>query len=357
MHYNRMGKTEMLVSRICLGTGTFGGGGNGYGNWGSVVEKDAHYLMDMAVEAGINFFDTADAYGGFGEGSYSGLAEDIVGRWFAKGGGRRERVVLTTKVGHVMDNVETWEGPNVLRNISLYKIYRHFKESLKRLRTDHVELYLLHDIVKPSTWDETWDALERLIRSGQVDYVGTSNGSAWEIMKGQEVARRRNLLGIVNEQHVYNPIIRQPEYEVLPMALDQGIGITLMSPLYRGVLGIDLLEPGKRPLSNESQRVVEKYRPQLTEYARLCHDIGEPVGAVTIAWQLAHPAITASIIGPCTPKDLEELIHADDIKLSESSMKRIDEIFPGTGGPAPWSYEGWGELSPETQPAELLPKK
>ncbi len=357
MRYNRMGRTELLVSRICLGTGTFGGGVTGYGNWGSVPEKDAFYLMDMALEAGVNFFDTADAYGGGGSEGHSGLSEEIVGKWFAKGGGRREKVVLTTKVGHVMAKVETYEGPNAKRNISLYKIHRHFKESLRRLGTDHVELYLLHDIVKPYAWDETWEALERLVRGGEVDYVGTSNGSAWEIMKGQEAARRRNILGIVNEQHVYNPIIRQPEYEVLPMALDQGIGITLMSPLYRGVLGVDLLEPGKRPLSNEAQRVVEKYRPQLTEYAKLCHDIGEPVGAVTVAWQLAHPAITSSIIGPCTPQDLEELIHADDIVLSESTMQRIDEIFPGTGGPAPWSYEGWGELSPDTQPAELLPKK
>jgi aryl-alcohol dehydrogenase-like predicted oxidoreductase len=102
---------------------------------------------------------------------------------------------------------------------------------------------------------------------------------------------------------------------------------------------------------------VEKYRPQLTEYAKLCHDIGEPVGAVTIAWQLAHPAVTSSIIGPCTPKDLEELIHAADIDLSESTMQRIDEIFPGTGGPAPWSYEGWGELSPSVPSSESVPKK
>jgi aryl-alcohol dehydrogenase-like predicted oxidoreductase len=348
MNYNFLGRTTMLVSRICLGTGTFGGGGNGYGNWGSVVEKDAHYLMDMALEAGINFFDTADAYGEFGKGSYGGLAETIIGKWFAKGGGRREKTVLTTKAGHIMVRNESYEGPNAIRNVSLYKIRRHFKESLKRLQTDHVELYLMHDIAKPHTWEEIWEAYEGLVKSGQVDYIGSSNGSAWEIMKAQEAARRRNFMGIVNEQHVYHPLIRQPELEILPMALDQGIGITIFSPLYRGVLGIDLLEPDKRPLSDEARRVVEKYRLQLTEYARLCHDIGEPVGAVTIAWQLANPAITASIIGPCTPEDLRELVHADEIKLDGETMKRIDEIFPGPGGPAPWSYEGWEELSATT---------
>jgi aryl-alcohol dehydrogenase-like predicted oxidoreductase len=349
MNYNYLGRTELLVSRICLGTGTFGGGGNGYGNWGSVGEKEAHYLMDMAVEAGINYFDTADAYGEQGQGSYSGRSEEIIGAWFAKGGNRREKVVLTTKVGHVMARNENFEGPNAGRNISLYKIRRHFNESLKRLKTDHVEVYLMHDIAKPHTWDEVWEGFEALVRSGQVDYIGSSNGAAWEIMKAQEVARRRNFLGIVNEQHVYHPLIRQPELEILPMAIDQGIGITIFSPLYRGVLGIDLLEPDKRPLSDEAKRVVEKYRPQLTEYAKLCHEIGEPVGAVTIAWQLAHPAITASIIGPCTPEDLKELIHADDIKLDQSTMERIDQIFPGLGGPAPWSYEGWLELSPNSE--------
>jgi aryl-alcohol dehydrogenase-like predicted oxidoreductase len=348
MHYNHLGRTELLVSRICLGGASFGGGGNGYGNWGSVAEKDAHYLMDMAVEAGINYIDTADAYGGHGEGSYPGRSEEIIGSWFAKGGGRREKIVLTTKAGHGSGKNKDIDGPNARRSLSLYIIRRHFAESLKRLQTDHVEVYLMHDIAKPNTWDEIWEAYEGLVRSGQVDYIGSSNGAAWEIMKAQEAARRRNFLGIVNEQHVYHPLIREPELEVFPMALDQGIGITLFSPLFRGVLGIDLLEPGKRPLSDEAQRVVEKYRPQLLEYAKLCHDIGEPVAAVTIAWELANPAITAAIPGICTPEDLKEFIHADEIVLSQSTMERIDEIFPGPGGVAPWAYERWLELSPSS---------
>jgi aryl-alcohol dehydrogenase-like predicted oxidoreductase len=344
MQYAFLGRTGMKVSRICLGTGNFGGGGNGYGNWGSVTEKDAHYLMDMAMEGGINFFDTADAYGGHGEGGYCGLSEAIVGSWFAKGGGRRERIIISTKSGHLQkDNV--YDGPNKPANISLYKIRRHFKESVKRLGTDHVELYLMHDIAKRTPWDEVWEAYEGLVRGGQVDYIGSSNGAAWEIMKANEAARRRNFMGIVNEQHVYNPLIRQPELEVLPMARDQGIAITIFSPLYRGVLGIDPLEPEKRPLSDEARRVFEKYRPRLTEYARLCHDIGESPGTVTIAWQLANPDICASIIGPCTPGDLRELIRAADITLDESVKKRIDEIFPGPGGEAPWAYEGWNELN------------
>ncbi|MBP7401468.1 MAG: aldo/keto reductase [Clostridia bacterium] len=344
MQYTYLGRTGMKVSRVCLGTGNFGGGGNGYGDWGSVVEKDAHYLMDMALDAGINFFDTANVYGNFGEGGHCGFSEEIIGTWFAKGGGRRERVVLTTKMERIMEQ-DTFDGPNKPRNVSLYKIRRHFRDSLRRLQTDHVELYLMHHLDRRTGWDETWEAFEGLVRSGQVDYIGSSNAAAWEIMKANEAARRRNFMGLVNEQHVYNLIHREAELEVLPMAKDQGVGITLFSPLYRGVLGIDLLEPGKRPLSPQAQRVVEKYRPQLLRFAELCHELGEATSTVAIAWELANPAITAPVIGPCTPEDLTELLRAVDLTLSESVMRRLDEIFPGPGGEAPAAYAGWDELN------------
>ncbi|MDR2932925.1 MAG: aldo/keto reductase, partial [Oscillospiraceae bacterium] len=244
MQYTYLGRTGMKVSRICLGTGTFGGGGNGYGNWGSVVEKDAHYLMDMAMDAGINFFDTANAYGNHGEGGYCGLSEAIVGTWFQKGAGRREKTVLATKMGHVVAQY-TYDGPNLPGNVSLYKIRRHFGESMKRLQTDHLELYQMHDIDKRTTWDEVWEAMEGLVRSGRVDYIGSSNAAAWQVMKANEAARRRGFMGLVSEQHVYNLIHREAELEIFPMARDQGVGITIFSPLYRGVLGVDLLEPEK----------------------------------------------------------------------------------------------------------------
>jgi len=344
MQYAYLGRTGMKVSRIALGTGTFGGGGNGYGNWGSVVEKDAHYLMDMAKDAGINFFDTANAYGNHGDGGYCGLSESIIGTWFAKGGGRRESTILSTKMGHVVAQY-TYDGPNLPGNVSLYKIRRHFKESMKRLQTDHLEMYVMHDIDKRTTWDEVWEAMECLVRSGQVDYIGSSNAAAWQVMKANEAARKRGFMGLASEQHVYNLIHREAELEIFPMSRDQGVGITIFSPLYRGVLGVDLLEPQKRELSLETQRVIEKYRPVLTEYAKLCHDINEPVAAVSIAWQLLNPHVCSSIIGPCTPEDLSELIHAADIVLDESTIKRLDELFPGPGGEAPYAYEGWNELN------------
>ena len=344
MQYEFLGRTGMKVSRICLGTGTFGGGSIGYGDWGSVVEKDAHYLMDMALDAGINFFDTANVYGNFGAGGHCGFSEEIIGTWFGKGGNRRERVVLATKMERIMEQ-DTLDGPNKPRNVSLYKIRRHFRDSLRRLQTDHVELYLMHHLDRRTGWDETWEAMECLVRDGQADYIGSSNAAAWEIMKANEVARRRNFMGLVNEQHIYHLLHREAELEVLPMAKDQGVGITLFSPLYRGVLGIDLLEPDKRPLSPQVKNVVEKYRPKLTAFAQVCHDIGETPATVAIAWELANPAITAPIIGPCTPQDLTELVRAADITLDAATMQKLDEIFPGPGGEAPMAYEGWNELN------------
>ncbi len=344
MQYTFLGRTGMKVSRLCLGTGNFGGGQIAYGGWGSVEESRAHYLMDMALDAGINFFDTANVYGNFGAGGHCGLSEKIIGNWFAQGGGRRERVVLTTKMERVMEQ-DTFDGPNKPRNVSLYKIRRHFRDSLRRLQTDHVELYLMHHLDRRTSWDEVWEAFETLVRSGQVDYIGSSNAAAWEIMKANEAARRRNFMGLVNEQHGYNLIHREAELEVLPMAMDQGVGITIFSPLYRGVLGIDLLEPGKRPLSPQAQNVVEKYRPQLLRFATLCHELGETPATVAIAWQLANPAVTAPIIGPCTPEDLTELLRAVELKLDASTLERLDEIFPGPGGEAPEAYAGWEELN------------
>jgi len=343
MQYQFLGRTGMKVSRICLGAASFGGGGIDYGDWGCVPEKEAHILCDMALEMGINFFDVADAYGSHGVGGHCGLSEEILGTWFTKGGGRREKVILATKMGHVMIQDE-YEGPNKPQNLSLYKIRRHFKESLKRLQTDHVELYLMHDLDRRTTWDEIWEAFEGLVRSGRADYIGSSNGAAWQIMKGNEAARRRGFMGIVNEQHCYNLLRRQAELEVIPMAKDQGVGLTLFSPLFRGTLGVDLLSPEKRPLSPHAARVVERYRPQLLEFARLCHDLGEEPATVAVAWELANPAVDSVIIGACTPKDLTELVRAAEIKLNDSTMKRLDEIFPGPGGEAPHAYEGWNEL-------------
>jgi len=344
LQYTYLGKTGMKVSRLCLGTGNFGGGNTTEGNWGSVGEKEAHRIMDAALDMGINFFDTANVYGEMGPGGHTGFSEEIIGRWFAQGDRRRDKVILGTKVERTM-LTNYWEGPNQPRNLSLYKIRRHFAESLKRLQTDHIELYQMHHIDRHANWEELWEAFEGLVKSGQVDYIGSSNFAAWDIMKANEVAHRRNFIGLVNEQHRYNLLSRYAELEVLPMAADQGIGITLFSPLVRGVLGMDILEPDGHALSAETKNVMEKYRPQLTAFAQLCHDLGEKPAAVSLAWILANPVITAPVIGPATVKDLEEMVRATEITLDEATMNRLDEIFPGHGGDAPEAYAGWAELT------------
>lgn len=343
MQYTYLGRTGMKVSRLCLGTGNFGSGGNKDGNWGCVDEKEAFRIMDIALDAGINFFDTANVYGEVGPGGYTGFSEEIIGRWFKQGNKRREKVVLGTKLEREM-LTDTWDGPNMPRNLSLYKMRRHFEGSLRRLQTDHVELLQMHHVDRRTGWDEIWEAFECFVRDGKVDYIGSSNFAAWDMMKAQAAAERRGFMGLVNEQHRYNLLCRLPELEVLPCAADQGIGITLFSPLVRGLLGVNILQPEKHPMSDETKRVVEKYRPQLTAYSKLCHDLGESEANVALAWTLHNPAVTAPVIGPGSVEDLQELLRAVEIKLDESAMKRLDEIFPGPGGDAPEAYSGWGEL-------------
>ena len=166
MEYTHLGRSGLLVSKLCLGTMAFGN---------SCDEKEAHRIMDAALDAGINFFDSADNYGKAT--NNEGITEKIIGRWFKQGGGRRERVVLTTKVHEEMHN--PYDGPNSPGGLSAYKVRRHLRESMERLQTDHVELYFMHHIDRTTSWEEMWDVFEQLYRDGLIDYVGTSNHPAW----------------------------------------------------------------------------------------------------------------------------------------------------------------------------------
>src|SRR5438552_10904471 len=198
MNYTNLGRTGLLVSRLCLGTMNFGP---------ETSEADSFSIMDRALEHGINFFDTANVYGGKkGE----GVTEQIVGRWFAQGGDRRDKVVLATKVYGEMGN---W--PNQSR-LSALHIRRACEESLRRLRTDHIDLYQMHHIDRETPWEEIWQAMEQLVREGKVIYVGSSNFAGWHIVQANEAARRHHFLGLVSEQSLYNLTSRSVELEVLP---------------------------------------------------------------------------------------------------------------------------------------------
>ncbi|MCM3626224.1 aldo/keto reductase [Paenibacillus glycanilyticus] len=324
MEYTYLGKSGMKVSKLCLGTMNFGP---------ETDEKESFRIMDAAVDAGVNFFDTANVYGGQGN---KGRTEEIIGRWFAQGGGRREKVVLATKVYGDMDNVS--DGPNRSSGLSAYKIRRHLEESLRRLNTDHIELYQMHHVDRNVSWNELWEAFQVQVNQGKIGYVGSSNFAGRDLVKAQYEAKERHVLGLVSEQHKYSLLCRLPELEVLPAALEHGIGVIAWSPLDGGLLGGNALKASGGARSTRSQERVEANREKLERFSNLCREIGESEANVALAWTLMHPAMTAPIIGPRTMEQFQNTLRAVDIKLSEETMKHLDDIFPGPGGDAPQAY-------------------
>ncbi|WP_046212956.1 aldo/keto reductase [Paenibacillus wulumuqiensis] len=324
MEYSYLGKSGLKVSRICLGTMNFGP---------VTDEKESFRIMDAALDAGLNFFDTANVYG-FKVGV--GATEEIIGRWFKQGGGRREKVVLATKVyGKMHDETD---GPNDEGGLSAYKIRRHLEGSLKRLQTDHVELYQMHHEDSRISWDELWGAFEVAVQQGKIGYVGSSNFAAWHIAIAQKEAEKRHFLGLVSEQHKYSLLCREPELEVLPASKELGLGVIPWSPLDGGLLGRNALKKIEGSRSGGNAERVEKHKQQLEQFASLCEELGEPQDVVALAWVLANPSVTAPIIGPRTSEQFESSLRILDVKLDESTMKRLDEIFPGPGGAAPKAY-------------------
>jgi aryl-alcohol dehydrogenase-like predicted oxidoreductase len=334
MIYRKFGRSNLKVSALCLGTGNFGYSHEAAGNWGATGEAEAFKIMDAAVAAGINFFDCANVYG-MHEPGKAGDSERIIGKWFKLGGGRREKVFLNTKVGRAMiDN--DYDGINTNDDYSLWKLRRHMEACFERLDTGHIEMISLHHPDINVQWDEIWEVFEGFIKSGRLDYAGASKFAGWQLMKAQEVARNRHFMGLMCEQHRYDMTYRNAELEAFPCCVDQGIAVTLFSPLQRGVLAVDLLEGQKRPIEAQSAPLVEQYRPQLLEYARLCHDLGKKPAIVTLAWEMAHPVQPIPILGPATLADLEELLESVDVVLPEDVMQEIDRIFPP---PRPLFYD------------------
>src|SRR6266550_9612129 len=254
MDYRHLGRSGLLVSPLCLGTMNFGP---------HTSEADSFAVMDRALDEGINFFDTANGYGG-------GETEQIIGRWFAQGGNRREKVVLATKVyGNVAG-----EWPND-GGLSARHIRAACDASLRRLQTDHIDLYQMHHIDRTAPWDEVWQAMENLVDAGKVIYVGSSNFAGWHIAQANEAAKHRNFLGLVSEQSLYNLVDRTIELEVIPACESYGLGLVPWSPLKGGVLGGALKKAAEgRRTSDNAQRAIAKHRERLEAYERLCVEIG-----------------------------------------------------------------------------------
>jgi len=319
MQYTHLGRSGLLVSRLCLGTMNFGP---------YTSEDDSHAIMDRALEQGINFFDTAN---GYGRPIRAGLTEEIIGKWLAQGGGRREKVVLATKVYGKMDD---W--PNEGR-LSALHIRHACEESLRRLQTDHIDLYQMHHIDRESPWEEVWQAMEQLVQSGKVIYVGSSNFAGWNIVQANEAAKKRSFMGLVSEQSLYNLNARTVELEVIPACQAYGLGLIPWSPLGGGLLGGALKKYKEGRRAHMAEQIEEK-REKLEAYESLCAELGEEPANVALAWLLHSPVVTAPITGPRTMEQFESSLRAPEITLSEETLRRLDEIWPGPGGQAPEAY-------------------
>jgi aryl-alcohol dehydrogenase-like predicted oxidoreductase len=322
MDYTHLGRSGLSVSRLCLGTMNFGP---------ETSEDDSHAIMDRALDLGINFFDTANVYG---QKKGEGVTEHIVGRWFAQGGRRREKTVIATKLYGSMSD---WPNDTFL---SARNIRRACDESLRRLQTDYLDLYQMHHVDRDTPWDEIWEAFDVLRTQGKVLYFGSSNHAGWQIAKGMEAARRRHSTGLVSEQSIYNLLTRDIELEVLPACLDYGVGVIPWSPLHGGLLGgiIRKTEQGKRRLGGRAKDGLKANRKAIKAWEDLCDELGENPADVGLAWLLAQPGVTAPIIGPRTMAQLDGAQRALKVRLTKDVLARLDEIFPGPGGPAPEAY-------------------
>jgi aryl-alcohol dehydrogenase-like predicted oxidoreductase len=329
MEYTQLGRTGLKVSRLVLGTMNFGPQTN---------ESDSHTIMDAAHGSGINFFDTSNNYGRDG---IKGYTEEIIGSWFARGGGRREKTVLATKVYANMASPDApW--PNRDR-LSALSIRQAVDASLKRLRTDYIDLYQFHHVDRRTPWEEIWQAIDVLVQQGKVLYVGSSNHAGWHIARANEKAAQRDSLGLVSEQCLYNLAERRAEMDVIPAAQEYGLGVIPWSPLQGGLLGGALRKErsggGVRSTTGGPKDALSdpKVRAQIQSYEDLAEEHGLEPGEVALAWLLSRPGVTGPIIGPRTADQLASTVRAVELKLSDELLASLDETFPGPG-PTPEAF-------------------
>ncbi|MGO2542833.1 MAG: aldo/keto reductase [Specibacter sp.] len=313
MLYSHLGRSGLSVSKLCLGTMNFGP---------HTDEADAFKIMDQAHEAGLNFFDTANGYGG---NDRRGWTEEIIGRWIAQGGGRRGRTVLATKV---YANMTEWPNDSKL---SALNIRRSLDASLKRLQTDYIDLYQFHHVDRDTPWDEIWQAIDVAIQQGKILYAGSSNFAGWHIAAAQEAAARRPVTGLVSEQSIYSLMQRSVEREVIPAAEHYGLGLLPWSPLHGGLLGgvLQKQNDGVRRLEGRAADALATHHDAIAAFEGFATELGHAPGDVALAWLMHQPAVTAPIIGPRTAAQLEAGLRALDVSLDADALAALDKIFPG----------------------------
>jgi aryl-alcohol dehydrogenase-like predicted oxidoreductase len=357
MQYIHLGRTGVVVSRLCLGTMNFGC---------YTSEDDSVAIMNKALELGINFFDTANSYGWLGwipDKGKLGLSEEIIGRWLSQEKARRNQIVLATKVytplSHEIND----------RGLSAYHIRKACEDSLRRLQTDHIDIYYMHhidrgehhqdiykewiglpdhDLYRPphlkraTPWEEIWQAMEVLVQQGKVLYVGSSNFAGWNIAQACEKAIVRNALGLVCEQSLYNLTNRKVELEIIPACREYGMGLVPYSPLAGGWLAGILQKAGTgqgRRGGTVKQEDIQN-RDQLEAYESLCRELGTEPAHVALAWLLKNPVVMSPIVGPRKVEQLVDSLRALEVNLDDDTLSRLDEIWPGPGGEAPEAYTG-----------------
>lgn len=328
MKYTQLGRTGLKVSRLVLGTMNFGPLTN---------EPDSHTIMDAALDAGINYFDTANVYGWD---ENKGRTEEILGTWFTQGGERRDKTVLATKMygNMALDGKPAWPNHDLL---SAVNIRRSVEASLKRLQTDYIDIYQFHHIDRSTPFEEIWQAIDTLITQGKILYAGSSNFPGYKIAQANEIAARRGSYGLVSEQCLYNLAERSAEMEVIPAAQDYGLGVIPWSPLHSGLLGGVLKKEGegKRRTGGRAAQDLAKpeVRAQVQAYEDLLDKHGLAPGEVALAWLLTRPGITGPIVGPRTSEQLISALRAVELELPAELLDALDEIFPGPG-PSPESF-------------------
>ncbi|MGW9302980.1 MULTISPECIES: aldo/keto reductase [Streptomyces] len=327
MKYTQLGRTGLKVSRLVLGTMNFGPQTN---------ESDSHAIMDAALGAGLNFFDTANVYGW---GENKGRTEEILGTWFAQGGGRRDKVVLATKMyGNMAPEGDAWPNHDKL---SAVNIRRAVDASLKRLQTDHIDVYQFHHVDRDTPFEEIWQAIDVLVQQGKILYAGSSNFPGYKIAQANEQAARRGSLGLVSEQCIYNLAERRAEMEVIPAAQEYGLGVIPWSPLHGGLLGGVIkkeAKDGRRASGRSADALANStVRAQVQAYEDLLEKHGLEPGEAALAWLLTRPGVTGPIVGPRTAEQLESALRALELDLPEAVLTGLDEIFPGPG-PSPEAF-------------------
>ena len=318
MEYRRLGKSGLKVSALTLGTMTYGGRGN-FAKVGSGGVKDVARAIDLSIDHGVNLIDTADVYS-------NGHCEELIGE--ATGGKLKDGVLIATKARFPMG-----PGPND-QGLSRYHLIRACEASLKRLRIETIDLYQMHQRDGQTPLEETMEALDSLVRAGKVRYVGCSNFSGWHVMKAMEIARRDGRVPFVSQQIHYTLQAREAEYELIPISLDQGLGVMVWSPLAGGLLSGKHRRNADAPQG--SRQLAGWKEPPIADENKLYDIVDElvAVGAargvsaaqIALAWLLGRPAVATLIVGARTEDQLKDNLAAADLKLTQEERARLDKV-------------------------------